>query len=606
MSFLSQSIGFFTLSQDVNKVKDPSKRETEEGVVSDFEPALSIEMDEEKMVRLAKSWEKKWKTYFTGSLKQRQDRMENYWRGKQDDLDSMVTNTTIDKPNFDNLIFEALETFLPTASSVNPQPTTLSDGTAEGFELSRKVNKMLVHQADIQTLKLKGKKALRHWSLYLVGVAKIGWDEREDDIATPIIRPQRLILDPNCTIDEKGEYQGEYIGEIKEDSAENLIERFPEHTKFITKEANGKLGTTINYTEWWTDQILFWKLKNTILGKVRNPHWNYDEEEMTEIEVVDDFGDITTKEQVKIKPGMNHFKHPRKPYVFLTIFNVGKRPHDDTTLIEQNLVQQDRITKRETQIDDNVDNMNGGWIISMSASGYTKEQAGRAARVLQKGGVLAIPTGKPGEAVQRITGTGLPGDVFTDLQDTRNELRGIFGITGLTPQGTNQDSTVRGKIITRSQDTSRIGGGITEYLEQWYDSIYNWWVQMFYVYYDEEKLVPILGPGGTQELISLINTEMDRVLLVSVKEGSLIPKDELTRRNEAIELFGAGAIDPLTLFEMIDHPNPKEAVERLAQWQSQDVAGLLGNSSAGQPAAPGGEPVPPQEETILNNIPLPQ
>lgn len=592
--------GFFSLDQNINKVKDVD-RELQEGVISDFEPALKLEMSDEELIKLSRQWNDTWEKYYKTKLKPRQDRSESYWMGRPRDLkDELIL--VQDKPSSDNLIFEALETFLPQATQRNPEPTTIADNTEEGFMLSDKVNKMLVFQADRLRLKLKGKKATRHWALYFLAVAKIGFSGRTNDIDTKIIRPQKMILDPEAEIDDDGNYTGEYIGERREDTAENLAQRFPSKKEFIKRIAKGKMGTTIGYIEWWTDQALFWTLKDKVLDKVKNPHWNYDEEDTIEVKVVDEFGEISTEIQDRAVPGDNHFEYPKKPYVFLSVFNIGTRPHDNTSLIEQNIPQQDTINKRERQIDENVDNMNGGWVVSLQNAGMTKEQAGGIARVLQKGGVAAIPSGAPRSAIERIVGSGLPADVFNDKQDARNELRGIFGITGLTPQGTQQESTVRGKIITKGQDSTRIGGGVTEYLEQWYDSIFNWWVQMFYVYYDEAKSIPVLGADGGREWIELSNNELDKRLTVSVKEGSLIPKDELTRRNEAIDLWTSGALDPLNLFKALDHPNPREAVENLIKWKS-DPLSLLGEGDQFAQAN-GSAPPGTEEAAILGEVPI--
>lgn len=597
--------GYFTLDSNVNKLRAEDK-ETQEGVYSDFLPELKINTPDEELAELAKKWEKNWKSYYDKELKPRQDRCEKYYLGKKDNASDFVDGNT--KPDSDNLIFEALETFLPVATSRNPEPTVYAGNDIEGFKLSNKVTKILSYLADRQTLKLKGKQVTRNWALYFLGVGKIGWSSRENDITLSVVRTQRLILDPEASIDVNGKYNGEYIGEIKTETAENLIARFPNKKKFFEEQSQGKLGTSLNYTEWWTDRMLFWTYKNEVLDKVRNPHWNYDEE--TTRTDVDEYG-IETEVAIAV-PGKNHFNHPEKPYVFLSVFNLGKRPHDETSLIEQNLKNQDIIDKRGKQIDDNIDNINGGWVISLANAGIDKDQAARLARSLQKGGVAVIPAGNPDAAIRRMVGTGLPADVYNSQIDARNELRGIFGITGLTPQGTQQEDTVRGKIITKGQDSTRIGGGITEYLEQWYDQVFNWWVQMMYVYYDDAHTIPVLGEEASGEYDTIINSEMDKNLTVSVKEGSLIPKDELTRSNQAVDLLAAGKIDPLTAFEMMDLPNPVEILKRLITWQT-NPAGLIGGQPAasippGAPAAPveGQIPVPegtPQPD-ILNQVPI--
>jgi hypothetical protein len=49
--------------------------------------------------------------------------------------------------------------------------------------------------------------------------------------------------------------------------------------------------------------------------------------------------------------GINHFASPRKPFILLSIYNLGAQPVDVTSNITQNLANQDLINKRIKQID---------------------------------------------------------------------------------------------------------------------------------------------------------------------------------------------------------------------------------------------------------------
>ena len=139
----------------------------------------------------------------------------------------------------------------------------------------------------------------------------------------------------------------------------------------------------------------------------------------------------------------------------------------------------------------------------------------------------------------------MPAQVFEQQQSNEHELEDIFGISGSSPDGINDQDTVRGKIMVNQMDSSRIGGGITEYLEQCADSIYNYWVQLMFVHYTEPHYFITAGIQEGQTLVEIINTDFALVkeLDITVKEGSLIPKDPLTQRNEAIDLWSANAID---------------------------------------------------------------
>ena len=129
-------------------------------------------------------------------------------------------------------------------------------------------------------------------------------------------------------------------------------------------------------------------------------------------------------------------------------------------------------------------------------------------------------------------------------------------------------------------DSSRIGGGITEYIEHVADSIYNLWVQMMFVYYDQEHFVTSAGAVSGMELFTLRNDKFAllQTLDITVKEGSLVPKDPLTQRNEAIDLWSANAIDPLSLYKKLDFPDPAEATNH----SSHIVANVAKGSNSGR------------------------
>jgi len=498
------------------------------------------------------------------NIRKKQETNEKYWKGEQ--AEQMLQSDVTERSLTDNILYEALETFLPQATQQNPEPVVTADNTDAGNELSEKVRGMLVHLSDTLRVRLKIKAATRNWALYYLGIVKMSWDNAEDDIAMSVIRPQKMILDPDATITEGGMYTGSYIGEVKKDTAANLADKFPNAKSHIREVVQGKMGTQVQYTEWWADygEIVFWTLKNEVLAKARNPHWNY-EEETTE---VDEFGNETPV----TRQARNHFKTPQFPYAFLSVFNLGLHPHDDTNLVEQNLSLQDLINKRQRQIDRNVDDMNGGWAISGQRAGLTKAQAGKAIEAFRKGWGVWIPQGDVRGAVDRITGTGLPADVFNQLQDARNELRNIFGVRGTTAQGVASQETVRGKILSKQQDESRVGGGVAEYIEQFADRIFNLMVQMIMVYYDQPRVGSIIGQASAVEYIQLASQDIDRRLVVSVKEGSMIPKDPLTKRNEAIDLWSAQAIDPITLHSRLDMPNPRESAKQMFLWNAQPQA----------------------------------
>lgn len=599
----SKLAGYLSIAEDTNKLKGTEQQvENAEGAISELEPELKLSMTDRELIDLKKDWEKSWEgSPERKKLEEKQKVNEDYWKGKH------FTLSYDERPLIDNLIFEAVETFLPMITRQKPEPVVEADNTYEGNELADKVQKMLSYQMDRERLKLKLQKVARYWALYYLGVMKMGWSYEENDIAIQVIRPQKLIFDPNAQINECI-YTGEYIGEKRQEKASTLIKRFPNKKSFIEDEVKGKLGTKVQYVEWWTDEYVFWTMKDEVLFKSKNPHWNY----KNEVKEVDEYGN----EKVRQIDGNNHFNSLKKPYAFLSVFNLGKHPFDETTIVEQNLALQDVVNKRLRQIDKNADNTNGGMLVSGDA--FTKDQASQVDNALRNGGTVWVPNGVVGNSVNRTVAPPLPQFVYQSLTDYRNEIRNIFGVRGASPQGIINEQTVRGKILVKGQDADR-SSLITEHVEQFCDEIYNWMVQLMYVYYDEDHVAAVIGKERAKEYVSLRKDEFTTRLTVSVKEGSMIPHDRLTERNAAIELFTSGMLDPITAFEKLDFPNPREAAEKLFKWK-QDPGSLFSNGAVApeQPAVPQNNEIQPsvpqeietpsdqQSPDILNQVPIPQ
>jgi hypothetical protein len=573
-------------------------------------------MDDQELLDLKTKWEKSWDEYNKEVLKKQNDN-EKYWLGEQHP--SLQYKPT-ERPLTDNQIWEQTETLLPMATKNNPEPMVDGDGSDEGEEQAGIMQKYLVHLSDELHLKLILKTVARYWLIYLLGASKISWSYAKDEIDFSPIRPHKLILDPDATINTDMEYTGNYIGELKKDTAGVMIKKFgkkqkakqevggepeePENDErdldeieaFIKGECDNKLGTEIQYQEWWTNKYVFWTLKKKVLGKYKNPHWNYEGAPQVTT------NELGEQQSIPTAPH-NHFKAPKMPYVFFSVFNLGKHPHDDTTFITQNLSKQDVINKRERQIDKNVDWMNGGWAVSGERSGLTRDEAANAIDAARKGGGMWIPQGDVNAAVVRLTGTGLPPDVFADVQDKRMSIKESFGVSGTNPSGIRTDPTVGGKILIKTSDGDRVGGGISEYLEVFSAQVFGWMIQMIYVYYTEPHKATIIGDAMVQESIQLDSESMTTDLTVSVKSGSLIPQDSLTQMNQAVDLATAGLIDPLTFFQKLKYANPKESAERFLLYKGAPQAYIAKYFPELEQFFPPPSPPPPKE--TLNSKDLP-
>lgn len=582
---------FYSLGRKINKaLGSEATEETQEGVIGEKFPELTLDMPNEDLEDLTEAWEKEWKeSKVYAEWLEKSDANEDYWQGKH------FQQPKVDKTRalVDNVIFEALETYLPQVTQHNPDPVVNLDSkeaqTPENLAYANQLKIKLGELADELKFRLKLKKAGRHWAIYLLGAAKMGWDLDKDIPTTKIIRPKKLILDPKATVDEDG-YTGNRIGEYREMEAGLMIKMLDAiggeegYKKLIedqvTKDGKPQLGTEIGFIEWWTNEYMCWTMKtsgsthNNVLLKKKNPHWNYDQQVPMQPEPALPSPEMATEagqpalpalnamqdenapagpesgagegeteqpeQPMQTIPGFNHLAVPTMPYILLSVFNLGKQPVDDTSLIGQNLASQDLINKRLKQIDKNADSMNGSIVVSLERAGMTLAQAKGVTEAVRKGGTIAIPAGAVNEAVARLSAPSLPGDVFMQLQDTRTRVAYIFGTKGFQPTSGGMRNAVRSQIINQNLDQARISGGFSEYLEQYADDIYNYMVQLLYVY-DENY-------AGQQH----------PKVHISIKEGSLLPKDSAAKLAQANTLVAAGKMSLIDYYKTAEFPNPEE------------------------------------------------
>lgn len=526
-----------------------------EGVQSELEDVLTLKLDDQELLDLKTIWEGKHNGYYP-KVKARQEKNKTYYLGRQK---SKFGNEDTIIPS--NLLFESEETFIPQALSQNPEPVVWSDNTVEGKQMSNDVKTMLQYHADILTLRRKLGVMVRHWSIYFLGVVKHGYDSKINDIKTEIRKPQNFVLDPDGYINEYGDYIGTFLGERIEVTARKLVEMFPDSKDYILIKTDGKLGTLVKYTEWWTNEYSFSTFEDKILDKHKNPYFNYDQVTKNSEEDQIEYG----LEAETVTPAKNHFAVPKMPYTFLSVFSLQENPHDVTNLIEQNIPNQDRITERDDQITKNLKHGNNS--IAVSGISFTSETAREAAQALEDGDPVLIPDGNVESGLKRIPANQIPSSVFEAQNIDKTTLRSVFGVQGLSAQPQNSSTTARGMILNQSHDSTRIGGGIGDALEQVADNIFNWWLQLYYVFYDEAHYGAVMGSGRAVEYVMLTNSNINRHFVVSVAPNSMKPKDEITEQNLAIELANTGWLDPINLFRKLDYPDPMETAKMVTMFK---------------------------------------
>lgn len=544
--FTQNIIGVSDLVESpINKIASKNGDVSPEGVVSDKIDVLDLPMSDDELLDLRDEWEKAYAPY-EGRIKEMFKRNMSSYTGRIKgpwSLDEEI-------PVAANLQFEAEETFLAAALAEDPDPVVYSDNTPEGNAISDGVKTMLEFHADQLLIRRKLAIMVRQWSIYQLGVLKPGWDNEVGDVMLENRKIQDFVFDPSGYVDAYGDFCS-WMGERITVKADKLIDLFPKHRDYIIEEIGGvkHLGTDVVYTEWWNDDYCFSSFKDVILDKHKNEYFNYKDENAEP--------DPLTGQMPPEK--RNHFARPKKPYIFLSVFSLQERPHDITGLIEQNIGNQRNITQGLNQIEDNIGQGNNG--IAFSEDNFNQETAKQASNALTKGvGKVMVPPGKPiNEAIVRIPTSDIPNGYFDNLENNMNNLRSSWGVQGIASQPPKPDETARGQILNQSHDTTRIGGGIGDAIEQIARNAFNWLTQLYMVFYDQPHFAAVMGVGKAVQYIQLQAQDVDRQLIVTVSPNSMKPKDEISEANMATQLFQMGAIGPKILLETLNFPDPDDA-----------------------------------------------
>ena len=532
----------------MNKTLDGPLANTE-GVEGQFKDELELDMSDEDLLKLKKRIETEWQAE-EAKIRIRQQANLSYYLGTQKTSSPEATQGMVVS---DNIIFEAVETLVPASLAKNPEPVVFSDDTPEGEQLADDVKTMLQYHAENMSMRSMMNLSVRKWLMDLLAVTKHGWDTEIKDLYDDVRDVKNFIFDINGYIDVHCCYVGT-LGERIKSTAQELIDLFPEHKTYITILVDGNLGTEVIRTEWWNDKYTFTSFKEKILDKSKNPHFNYDKKSK------DIDGEDTTE------TAENHFARPLKPYTFFSVFSLGEKAHDVTGLIEQNIPNQKRISKRTEQIDYNLSRQNNSEVFS--ENNFNQETATQAKNARLKGNAILIPQGGPiADAIDTLEAKGLDASFFNDLENQKTALRMSFGTEGLTASPPDKNELATGIIANEQHDSSRIGGGIGDALERYAKQIFNQHVQFYYVYYTVEHVGQIMGQMQAIQYGKLKNDRFSgKKLVVSISPDSMKPRDEVSEMNEAITLYQEKALDPKTLLTKIHFPDPQQTAEQTCLW----------------------------------------
>ena len=300
----------------------------------------------------------------------------------------------------------------------------------------------------------------------------------------------------------------------------------------------------IQFGKYGHRNLSFWKSGSMIIKKLKNPHYDFENKDK------------------------NHFTHPKIPYIIASAFRLGNEPVGETDLIQQTIPIQDEINVASRLILNNATKTgNTQWFIDNSV--MSEEEANT--KITNSPGLIVYGSGVANQnLIRRDAPPPLPAYIENLKISGERAFDNIFGTHSTTRGERQAEETLGGRLLLKQADIGRIDLLVREY-ERCVAELGNWFAQMMKIYYVGRKTFKYYGETG-MKFIQFMPEMIQSGVRIIVKSGTTLPTDEMSKRNEAIQLWSMGALDPVTLFERLKFPNPEEAAQKLQAWRTGQLA----------------------------------
>lgn len=462
----------------------------------------------------------------------------------------------------DNRLFSGVRAILSYATGQLAQPElTPSRSDKEYVQMARNLQAALYQHSVDEGAEQKVRAAVLNLVTRKRGYLKQRFDPYAGtygDIVTEVCNPEDIIIDrhakymdnPNviyhrirCTVEELCARFPKKESEIKR--CYNIVQgRFSQMSQYVTyyeawfsymgKGDDGKAAPKEGVA-WFVGDP-----HNLILDKAPNPNWIYT-------------GNDEQDKKTNITP------RPPKPFTWFNYINLGHSFIDETCLVEQARPQQEMLNQRGKQFNQNVDYMNGRWIGSKKA--FSEEDA---TKFVNKGPrTLALVNAEDvGKAVQVLTASTMPKEVYQSMEDFRLEIDGILGTPSVFKGANPSSRETLGRDMLVKAQAGMLQDDLVRAVQYGMANYYKTKLQMMRTYYTDDYWFQVKGGDGKFDFIMLNGDLIDSNVKISVKTGSTLPLDKEAIRDNALTLAKLGKIDPLTLYEDLSMDNPEHRAER--------------------------------------------
>ena len=489
-----------------------------------------------------------------------------------------------------NRIFVNMESVINSLIANPAKPIILAGReTPESKTLSVQQEKYFQIKYNERNVKETIRKGLRNLYFGRLIILKPFWNAKINDFDVRVVDPRKVRFSKTATKEEDTEFAIEEIT----DKLSSVLKRFPAKSVDILKHFGMASdedvlinNPEVKYQEAWCWDYVIFKLceSKIILGKIRNPYWDWDgiiitPEEEQQLGVVEgeerrnllqgikaqqairkpqptEGGDMPKLENAEEAVTMsayffNHFDHPRKPYIFATIFNNENSPVGQTDMITQATPLQQNIDETKRDITHNAKLVNG--IIKVDSTVMDKADAQRmrfeAEGIIWGKGVVA--------GVQRETGPALPAFVVENMQDSRREIDDIMAASSAFKGVREGQETRGGRLALIDQSFLRLNE-LVQVIDYCNYELFNWFYQLAKVRYTEHHYSKTLGKAAAVEILGIIQDDFIDGTEIRVISGKTLPEDRQFKYEQAQGDVEKGLLSPTDYFETAGYDSPDQ------------------------------------------------
>jgi len=589
----------------------PDVQYGEEGLLSYPIDPLKLDIEDDKLVDIIEDYEDDYDHFYDTKYHLAERRKANeiaYFARDTIQTDEEKLLKGIERKYQDNVLYEIMGTLKPLAMSRLPDlMATPGDDTQQAQDMAKEISIILDSEIKEEDNRKVLGLAYRHLPIYFTSIIKVWWDNEIDDYRFGVIHPELIKCDWTCATNDSDDMR--FVIQKVPMTVETVGYKFPKAKEAFYKQLESEglmpggtetwalLATPLKLSEVWFDAYVpskeeeeklekvsgvVWKYGKCILEKMKNPDFDYEGEKryfsyddvaqekgkrtlnVQELMHIMGTGELPTnvkEEQVY----HNYFRRPRKPYYFMGYDQWGKQPYDETSWVEQNLVNQkavDRIGK-----------------------GIQEKLAARGHHVLNKQAVTPAEVeeidwddrnldlsveGNPNEVHAYIPPEEVTDGEFREIGQTRERMYAIAH-TDSTRGEVEKDTPATNVQIGREGDFTAEDDKVADTINPAAQWMAEWAMQFIKLRYTKDHFRWVLGSAGDAVYQRLNRNMIMEGMLVKVKASGT---DKLRAQNNAMSMAKMEKTDIHSFYVDMGLSDPDGRTKKLILQQTDPIAYL--------------------------------